>query len=284
MSLSNFKLSTRVKRKAPESGPVAPPPVARQSKRQKTMVVDPFRHVIFDEPHTAAKQRSGSAQQTHAQSKKRKTPGSDPFRTVTFDGPSTASESGSGNPQPTSPQQKKRKTDSHPFRYISFEGGSAKTSSEASEHIPQQRKPRRKGKTYFPIEIWGNIMKYCDFPTIRTLESTHEKFAKWVEPDFFWQDRNRHYYPSNSEHPLPPTPPGLSEGEYANLLEGKGCMKCLKKKSTKTYWAFSKRWCKECFTASIIRVRLFPFLVQLIRSCPHPSPPQSTETITVVQY
>ena len=55
---------------------------------------------------------------------------------------------------------------------------------------------------------------------------------------------------------LPGPFPGMREDEYANLLEGLGCMDCGNPKTRKTYWLWQKRWCFPCFQKNTLKVRL----------------------------
>lgn len=257
MKSPNSNRTTRTKRKAAESGLGDPQPTPSTPKKRKTMRSDPFRAITFDDQRAAPASSSGGPQSSTGQSKKRKARVSDPFRHIAFDGPSSEPESFSGDPQPVqAPTSVKRRktTKSDNFKHVEFNAAHEKV-VKSSQGTPQQgsRPSKPQQKRDFPMEIWGNIMSHCDFRTIQTLESMNSKFASWVEPDSFWTDWKNHYY---SKKPPPPAPPGLCERDYADLLDGRGCMKCEKANASKTYWAFGQRWCKACFGASTITVRL----------------------------
>ena len=278
-----FKLFDLIKRKAPESNPGDPQ--ASSQKKRKTADPDPFRPNILNEPRAGTKRSSGDPQLAPQQVKKRKTIQSDTFKPLPSNEPQIATKRSSEGPQLAPQQTEKRgKNYSDIFRPLpsyepsagvkrSFEDAESgsrqtkkrktsgfdpsrlKTFSKRGLHSPRQQKPGKREHGGFPMEIWGMIMTHCDLPTISTLASTHRKFASWVEPAAFWKERNKNYYGSTRHPPPPPAPEGTTERQYAELIEGSVCMRCSQKcRSSKPYWAFSRRWCDACFEESTIHV------------------------------
>ena len=104
------------------------------------------------------------------------------------------------------------------------------------------------------IDVWENILSFCppDFLLkARTVSSTFLSMLKADSP--IWKiSRVR-----NFGGDMPDPPAGLSEPQYADLLTGTGCQTrgCKSKKTRKTYWAFQKRLCMECFQQAFLPVR-----------------------------
>ena len=108
------------------------------------------------------------------------------------------------------------------------------------------------------VDIWENILSFCppDFLLkARTVSSTFRSVLKDDSP--IWKiSRVKHF---GSDMPDPPS--GLSERQYADLLTGTGCQTrgCNSKKTRKTYWAFQKRLCMDCFRQAFLPVRVSNF-------------------------
>ena len=105
------------------------------------------------------------------------------------------------------------------------------------------------------VDVWENILSFCppDFLLkARTVSSTFWSLLKDDSP--IWKiSRVKHF---GSDMPGPPS--GLSEPQYADLLTGTGCQTrgCTSKKTRKTYWAFQRRLCMDCFHKAFISVRV----------------------------
>ena len=103
------------------------------------------------------------------------------------------------------------------------------------------------------VDIWENILSFCppDFLLkARTVSSTFRSVLKDDSP--IWKiSRVKHF---GSDMPDPPS--GLSEPQYADLLTGTGCQNrgCISKKTRKTYWAFQRRLCLDCFHQAFLPV------------------------------
>lgn len=104
------------------------------------------------------------------------------------------------------------------------------------------------------IDVWENILLFCppDFLLkARTISSTFRSVLS--DDSLIWKRaRVNHFGPD-----MPDPPSGLSEPQYADLLTSTGCQTrgCESKKTRKTYWAFQKRLCIECFQKSFLPPR-----------------------------
>ena len=110
-------------------------------------------------------------------------------------------------------------------------------------------------KTAINFDVWENILLFCppDFLLkARTVSSTFRSVLKDDSP--IWKiSRVKHFGPD-----MPDPPSGLSEPQYADLLTGTGCHNrgCESMKTRKTYWAFQKRLCSECFKQAFLPVSI----------------------------
>lgn len=105
------------------------------------------------------------------------------------------------------------------------------------------------------VDIWENILSFCppDFLLkARTVSSTFRSVLKDDSP--IWKISRVKYFGSD----MPDPPSGLSEPQYADLLTGTGCQKrgCTSKKTRKTYWAFQRRLCLDCFHLAFLPVSI----------------------------
>ena len=113
------------------------------------------------------------------------------------------------------------------------------------------------------VDIWENILSFCppDFLLkARTISSTFWSVLKDDSP--IWKiSRVKHF---GSDMPCPPS--GLSEPQYADLLTGTGCQTrgCTSKKTRKTYWAFQRRLCMDCFHQAFLPVSISNLLFRLM--------------------
>ena len=113
------------------------------------------------------------------------------------------------------------------------------------------------------VDIWENILSFCppDFLLkARTVSSTFRSVLKDDSP--IWKiSRVKHF---GSDMPGPPS--GLSEPQYADLLTGTGCQKrgCTSKKTRKTYWAFQRRLCMDCFHQAFLPVSISKMLFRVL--------------------
>ncbi|OAK95781.1 hypothetical protein IQ06DRAFT_297335 [Phaeosphaeriaceae sp. SRC1lsM3a] len=64
-----------------------------------------------------------------------------------------------------------------------------------------------------------------------------------------WKHSRMFAYGTN----LPEPPSELTEYQYADLRHDHGCMSCKAPNTRKTYWAFLRRWCKNCLQNKTIR-------------------------------
>lgn len=113
------------------------------------------------------------------------------------------------------------------------------------------------------VDVWENILSFCapDFLLkARTISSTFWSVLKDDSP--IWEiSRVKHF---GSDMPAPPS--GLSEPQYADLLTGTGCQTrgCTSKKARKTYWAFQRRLCLDCFRQAFVQVSISNMLSRVL--------------------
>lgn len=107
-----------------------------------------------------------------------------------------------------------------------------------------------------PMDIWEMIMPYCPLRFLFTARNINTDFRERLKYESIWRKCRIWNYGPDMPDPLP----GMKEWDYADLLEGLGCMGCGNKRTRKTYWAFQKRWCKDCLAKKSTLV------------CPEPSP------------
>ena len=103
------------------------------------------------------------------------------------------------------------------------------------------------------VYVWENILSFCppDFLLkARAISSTFRSILR--DDSALWKTSRVNHFGSD----MPGPPLGLSERQYADLLTGIGCQTrgCDSQKARKTYWAFQKRLCIECFHKSFVPV------------------------------
>ncbi|KAI9794880.1 MAG: hypothetical protein M1816_003009 [Peltula sp. TS41687] len=110
----------------------------------------------------------------------------------------------------------------------------------------------RKGKQVVadvPMDVWSMIFSYCPAKFLAKARRVSKSFNQALQYESVWRkNRLQNYGPD-----LPEPFPGMREDEYANLLEGLGCMNCGAAKTRKTYWAWRKRWCIDCYEKNTIK-------------------------------
>ena len=138
---------------------------------------------------------------------------------------------------------------------------------------PRGRKPRArktpKGPTRFQknhpvkamvnVDVWENILLYCPPDFLLKARQFSPTFRSVLKDDsLIWKRARVKHFGSD----MPDPPAGLSEPQYADLLTGTGCQTrgCQSKKSRKTYWAFQRRLCIECFQNSFLPVSISPLI------------------------
>ena len=97
------------------------------------------------------------------------------------------------------------------------------------------------------------------WPTL--LEAVHPAhLLEWRKLPVFWEflHKYKHIWTNSRIHhygeEIPSPTPEIDEFQFADLRHGTGCQKCKAKGTRKTYWAFLRRWCKDCFQAETIKV------------------------------
>lgn len=100
------------------------------------------------------------------------------------------------------------------------------------------------------MDIWELILPYCPLRFLFTARNVNKHFQERLAYSSLWKKCRIQNYGTDMPDPLP----GMMEWDYANLVEGLGCMSCQNKRTRKTYWAFQKRWCAKCLVKNTILV------------------------------
>ncbi|KAK7607184.1 hypothetical protein BKA81DRAFT_359109 [Phyllosticta paracitricarpa] len=110
---------------------------------------------------------------------------------------------------------------------------------------------RKDRRVHTPVyqDVWKRIFELSDPAMLFTYEKVSSEFLQALGYSHIWRHAMRHHFGPN----LPPTPSGITDRQYADLLSGQGCMSCREPKARKTYWAFLRRWCTKCFGEKIIK-------------------------------
>lgn len=111
------------------------------------------------------------------------------------------------------------------------------------------RKGRQVAATV-PMDVWEMILSYCPAKFLAKARRINKAFHHALQYESAWR-RNRL---QNHGPDMPDPPSSMKEDEYANLIEGLGCMGCGAKKTRKTYWVWKKRWCQDCLQKNTIKV------------------------------
>ncbi|KAK8180388.1 uncharacterized protein BKA78DRAFT_61871 [Phyllosticta capitalensis] len=128
----------------------------------------------------------------------------------------------------------------------------AKKSKTSKANGPTRIRKDRRVHTPVYQDVWKRIFELSDPAMLFTYEKVSPDFLHALEYSHIWRHAMRHHFGPD----LPPTPSGITDRQYADLLSGQGCMRCHEPKARKTYWAFLRRWCTKCFSQKIIKVRL----------------------------
>ena len=111
----------------------------------------------------------------------------------------------------------------------------------------------RKGRAVaskVPMDVWELILSHCPGKFLAKARRINKSFHRALSYESVWK-RNRLQVHGPD---LPDPFPGMREDEYANLLEGLGCMECGNPKTRKTYWPWQKRWCADCLQKNTVKV------------------------------
>jgi hypothetical protein len=132
--------------------------------------------------------------------------------------------------------------------------------------LKRTRLSRRKPFTgEWHTDIWWHVMTVSNPAQLL-------QFREHIRLCFHLLDR----YPKIWEHSrvhtygddVPNPPSEINEFQYASLRHGTGCMSCHKEKTRKPYWAFLRRWCKDCLKSKLI---LDHEAIPMMASIPMPS-------------
>ncbi|KAF2266644.1 hypothetical protein CC78DRAFT_566714 [Lojkania enalia] len=125
----------------------------------------------------------------------------------------------------------------------------------ASRTHPSSTKPTRlrRGKPLskgIDLDSWFTILRFSDPAQLLEMRTKIASCYRFLRDNpTLWKHSRNYYYGET----LPDPPSELTEFQYAHLRHGHGCMSCGTTATRKTYWAFLRRWCKNCLQAKVIR-------------------------------
>lgn len=102
------------------------------------------------------------------------------------------------------------------------------------------------------MDVWRIILKNSPLKFLLRAQDISKAFRHLLQAEStVWYESRINQYSKKM-----PRPPGqMTEQQYAELLEGKGCqMKdCARKSTGKIYWAFRGRFCEHCFAQQTMK-------------------------------
>ncbi len=131
-------------------------------------------------------------------------------------------------------------------------GGRPKSAQpKVKNHVGPTRLRKNKPVTAeVHMDIWELILPYCPLRFLFTARNISKQFRERLRYESLWKKCRIQNHGEDMPEPLP----GMKEWDYANLMEGLGCMGCGNKRTRKTYWAFQKRWCAKCLEKNTVLV------------------------------
>lgn len=110
-------------------------------------------------------------------------------------------------------------------------------------------------QAYVPPELWKLVLEHSSPALLLRAKNLNRNFYGLLTSGdqlSLWTTARKGTY--GIDHPNPPA--GISEIQYADLLEGRGCQgrACKNHKTRKTYWGFLRRWCETCLETKIVNV------------------------------
>ena len=110
-------------------------------------------------------------------------------------------------------------------------------------------------QAYVPPELWKLVLEHSSPALLLRAKNLNRNFYGLLTSGdqlSLWATARKATY--GVDHPNPPA--GISEIQYADLLEGQGCQGrgCKNNKTRKTYWGFLRRWCETCLETKIVSV------------------------------
>jgi hypothetical protein len=130
---------------------------------------------------------------------------------------------------------------------------------------PLSLKLPRSKKTKVPskgvdLDCWFTLLSFSDPAQLLEMRRTIPSCYHFLRdnPALWKHSRNYHY-----GNDLPEPSSELTEFQYADLRHDHGCQSCHTPNTRKTYWAFLRRWCKECLKKKHCRE---PDAVAMLRS------------------
>ncbi len=127
-----------------------------------------------------------------------------------------------------------------------------KDSSMRSTRIElRTNKPLQNAEDVNP-DVWRIILKNSPLKFLLSAKTLNRHFYRLLkEESTIWYESRVNQYSKDM-----PGPPGqMSEQQYAQLLEGKGCqnISCPQRSTGKVYWAFCVRLCELCYHQKTVK-------------------------------
>ncbi|KAL3428267.1 hypothetical protein PVAG01_01776 [Phlyctema vagabunda] len=135
------------------------------------------------------------------------------------------------------------------------------TTADKKQKLDASGKPKRISKpkaekqtkgSDFPDHVWMQILECAPPRFLGKMRLVSHRFKAIVDnfDSIYVNSRLANF---GSDMPAPPE--GISERQFNNLLQGKGCQNpgCTDKLTTRTHWSWYKRWCMTCWKKKIIR-------------------------------
>ncbi|KAF1976110.1 hypothetical protein BU23DRAFT_60907 [Bimuria novae-zelandiae CBS 107.79] len=126
-------------------------------------------------------------------------------------------------------------------------------SAAPSAERPLVRKPQLPAPTKFrrgtilkkevDLDSWFTILRFSDPAQLLEMRTKIASCYRFLRDNpMLWKHSRDFAYDGT----LPDPHSELTEFQYADLRHGHGCMSCHTPQTRKTYWAFLRRWCKNC--------------------------------------
>ncbi|KAF1960361.1 hypothetical protein CC80DRAFT_489535 [Byssothecium circinans] len=114
---------------------------------------------------------------------------------------------------------------------------------------PKFRRGKVIGKS-IDLDTWFTILSFSNPAQLLEMRTKIASCYRFLRDNpMLWKHSRSHYYHGT----LPDPPSELTEFQYAHLRHGHGCMSCGTPSTRKTYWAFLRRWCKNCLQAKTVK-------------------------------
>ncbi|RDW68423.1 hypothetical protein BP5796_09080 [Coleophoma crateriformis] len=130
-----------------------------------------------------------------------------------------------------------------------------KADTGKAKRVPKPKAPKDTAASQLPKDIWMRILEFTPprfLAKVRLVDKIRKELVD--QYDSIYVNCRK----ENFGHDMPSPPEGVTERQYSNLLEGKGCQipECphdTEKMAARTHWSWSKRWCMTHWKEKVIR-------------------------------